>query len=61
MEDLTLDCYFTPQDWATFGSSETGNLVIDVNDCSGMARVIYSKEKAVQLRDWLNRFLAGYE
>jgi len=59
MRDLDLNCDFTPADGAVFSKNHDGDLVVDVNECGDLARVIYKKEKAAQLRDWLNEFLEG--
>lgn len=57
MEDLELDCENSLGDSFTVSERGEEELFMSISESETDAGVVLSKEKAMQLRDWLNKFL----
>lgn len=57
MKDLKLSCDWHTPDFMTASKTETGRVVIDIDEDQQQCRVVFNEEKSAQLRDWLNEFL----
>lgn len=58
MKELHLICDFNDNDSITINENgDSDKVIIDVIENEEMSRAFLGKEKAAQLRDWLNEFL----